>query len=207
MTKKNNIFTNKLQELNKLKIESKKEVLAKEQKIKDEKKKFDEYCESETSKFLREYDKERSDLKKFIKEVNKKFYKKYEINIINPPGLNRDGLFCKDTGGFNATFPHQAPSNFKSRFEVNIFSIEVLDKPFNNKQQTTTDIKLSYKNSTDSYWPSCFKVEIGNEWNKKFSPGLEYNRKDFTIKDHGSKARKLAIEEFMNRLTDRIKLL
>ena len=36
MKKKNNIFENKLQELNKLKVESKKEVLAKEQKVKDE---------------------------------------------------------------------------------------------------------------------------------------------------------------------------
>jgi tRNA splicing endonuclease len=39
-----------------------------------------------------------------------------------------------------------------------------------------------------------------------FSPA-NYINKDFFLKDHGSKARKLAIEEFMNRLTDRIKLL
>lgn len=207
MKKKNNIFKNKLQELNKLKIESKKEVLAKEQKEKDERKKLEEYCEFETKKYLKAFDKERSNLKKFIKEINKKFYKKYEKNVINPPGLNRDGLFCKDTGGFNATYWPLTPRDFKSRFEVNIFSIDVLDKPINNKEQTTTDIKLSYKNSNDTYWPSRFKVEIGNEWNKKYSPGLEYTRKDFTIKDHGSKARKLAIEAFINRLTDLIKLL
>ena len=46
MKKKKNIFENKLQELNKLKIESKKEVLAKEQKAKDEKKEFEEYCQA-----------------------------------------------------------------------------------------------------------------------------------------------------------------
>ena len=78
MKKKKNIFENKLQELNKLKVESKKEVLAKEQKEKDEEKKLEEYSAAETRKYLKGFDKERSDLKKFIKEVNKKFYKKYK---------------------------------------------------------------------------------------------------------------------------------
>ena len=192
MKKKNNIFTNKLKELDKLKIESKKEVLAKEQKAKDEKKEFEEYCEAETRKYLKEFDKERSNLKKFIKEVNKKFYKKYEINVIN-----------KDTGGYNATFFVNSRIQFKEMFEANIFSIDVLDKPFNNKNQTTTNISLSYKDSTHFQWPSRFKVEVGDQM---FSPG-KYIIKDFFLKDHGSKARKLAIEEFMNRLTDRIKLL
>jgi hypothetical protein len=203
MKKKKNIFENKLQELNKLKVESKKEVLAKEQKEKDEKKEFEEYCEAETRKYLKEFDKERSNLKKFIKEVNKKFYKKYEINVVNPPGLNRDGLFCKDTGGYNATFFVNSRIQFKKMFEANIFSIHVLDKPFNNKDQTTTDIRLSYKDSAYSQWPSRFKVEVGDQM---FSPG-KYIIKDFFLKDHGSKARKLAIEDFMNKLTDRIKLL
>jgi hypothetical protein len=203
MKKKKNIFENKLQELNKLKVESKKEVLAKEQKAKDEKKEFEEYCEAETRKYLKEFDKERSDLKKFIKEVNKKFYKKYEINVINPPGLNRDGLFCKDTGGYNATYFVNSRIQFKKMFEVNIFSICVLDKPFNNKDQTTTDIRLSYKDSIHFQWPSRFKVEVGDQM---FSSGKNTN-KDFFLKDHGSKARKLAIEEFINRLTDHIKLL
>ena len=203
MKKKQNIFENKLQELNKLKVESKKEVFAKEQKEKNEEKKLEEYSASETRKYLKGFDKERSDLKKFIKEVNKKFYKKYEINVINPPGLNRDGLFCKDTGGYNSTWGNQAPGDLKTRWEVNIFSIDVLDKPFNNRDQSTTNVSLNYKNSTDSFWPSRFKVEVGDHM---FSPA-NYSNKDFSLKEHGSKARKLAIEEFMNRLTDRIKLL
>jgi len=203
MKKKKNIFENKLQELNKLKIESKKEVLAKEQKEKDEKKEFKEYCEAEIRKYLKEFDNERSDLKKFIKEVNKKFYKKYEINVINPPGLNRDGLFCKDTGGYNATFFVNSRIQFKEMFEANIFSIDVLDKPFNNKNQTTTNISLSYKDSTHFQWPSRFKVEVGDQM---FSSEKKIN-KDFFLKDHGSKARKLAIEDFMNKLTDLIKKL
>jgi hypothetical protein len=79
----------------------------------------------------------------------------------------------------------------------------VLDKPFNNRDQSTTDVSLNYKNSTDSFWPSRFKVEVGDQM---FSPA-NYINKDFFLKDHGSKARKLAIEDFMNKLTDRIKLL
>lgn len=192
MKKKKNIFENKLQELNKLKVESKNEVLAKEQKEKDEKKEFEEYCEAETRKYLKEFDKERSNLKKFIKEVNKKFYKKYEINVIN-----------KDTGGYNATFFVNSRIQFKEMFEANIFSIDVLDKPFNNKNQTTTNISLGYKDSTHFQWPSRFIVKVGDQM---FSPG-KYIIKDFFLKDHGSKARKLAIEDFMNKLTDRIKLL
>ena len=66
MKKKKNIFENKLKELDKLKIETKKEVLAKEQKEKDERKKLEEYGEAETKKYLKGFDKERSDLKKFI---------------------------------------------------------------------------------------------------------------------------------------------
>ena len=192
MKKKKNIFENKLQELNKLKVESKNEVLAKEQKEKDEKKEFEEYCEAETRKYLKKFDKERSDLKKFIKEVNKKFYKKYEINVIN-----------KDTGGYNATFFVNSRIQFKEMFEANIFSIHILDKPFNNKDQTTTNISLSYKDSTHFQWSSRFKVEVGDQM---FSSGKNIN-KDFFLKDHGSKARKLAIEYFMNKLTDLIKKL
>ena len=203
MKKKKNIFENKLHELNKLKVESKKEVLAKEQKEKDEEKKLEEYSAAETRKYLKGFDKERSDLKKFIKEVNKKFYKKYEINVINPTSRFSDTVFCKDTGGYNSTWGNQAPGDLKTRWEVNIFSIGVLDKPFNNRDQSTTDVSLNYKNSTDSFWPSRFKVEVGDQM---FSPA-NYINKDFFLKDHGSKARKLAIEEFMNRLTDRIKLL
>ena len=201
MKKKKNIFENKLQELNKLKVESKKEVLAKEQKVKDEKKEYEEYCKAETKKYLKGFDKERFDLKKFIKEVNKKFYKKYEINVINPPGINRDGLFCKDTGGYNATFV-DTREQFKSMFDANIFSIDVLDRPFNNRKQSTTDIKLNYKNSAFPQWPNCFKVEVCD---KLFGPA-KYN-KNFSLKEYGPKARKLAIEDFMDKLTDQIKLL
>ena len=203
MKKKKNIFENKLKELDKLKIESKKEVLAKEQKVKDEKKKLEEYGEAETKKYLKGFDKERSDLKKFIKEVNKKFYKKYEINVINPTSRFSDTVFCKDTGGYNSTYGNQAPGDFKTRWEVNIFSIDVLDKPFNNRDQSTTNVSLIYKNSTDSFWPSRFKVEVGDQM---FKPG-HYTHKDFSLKEHGSKARKLAIEDFMNKLTDLIKKL
>ena len=203
MKKKKNIFENKLKELDKLKIETKKEVLAKEQKEKDERKKLEEYGEAETRKYLKGFDKERSDLKKFIKEVNKKFYKKYEINVINPTDRHSDTVFCKDTGGYNYTYGNQAPGDLKTRWEVNIFSIGVLDKPFNNRDQSTTGVSLNYKNSTDSFWPSRFIVAVGDQM---FKPG-HYTHKDFSLKEHGSKARKLAIEDFMDKLTDLIKLL
>ena len=55
------------------------------------------------------------------------------------------------------------------------------------------------------YTSSYFTVEVGGGIGRESNS--EYIRQDFTIKDHGSKARKLAIEDFMNKLTDRIKLL
>lgn len=158
--KKNNIFENKLQELNKLKVDSKEEVLAKEQKERDEKKKLEEYCEAETRKYLKGFDKERSDLKKFIKVVNNKFYKKYEMNIINPFSGNTDGLYCKETGGYSSTFFIRSRDQFKRFFEANIFSIDVLGKTFIPKDYKTSKLSLSYKYSTDFERPSHFKVEL-----------------------------------------------
>jgi len=158
--KKNNIFENKLQELNKLKVDSKEEVLAKEQKERDEKKKLEEYCEAETRKYLKGFDKERSDLKKFIKVVNNKFYKKYEMNIINPFYRNTDGSYCKETGGYSSTFFIRSRDQFKRFFEANIFSIDVLGKTFIPKDYKTSKLSLSYKYSTDFERPSHFKVEL-----------------------------------------------
>jgi hypothetical protein len=199
MKKKNNIFENKLQELDNLKIESKKEILEKEKKEKDDREKLKKENQLRATKFLNDYNEERSELKKFIKEVNKKFYKKYEMNVINPFSRNTDGLYCKETGGYASLF-------FSSLdfYEINIFVLDVLDD-FKYKKPSSTEISLAFKKTNNPNWPSHFLVEVGRGTDSQSNP--DYTHKEFTIKDNASKARKLAIEEFMNRLTDRIKLL
>jgi len=199
MKKKNNIFDSKLQELGKLTIETKKEILEKEKKEQEKKEKLKKLNEIRAIKFLNDYDEERSDLKKFIKEVNKKFYKKYEMNVINPFSRNTDGLYCKETGGYASIFLSSL-----DHYEINIFVLDVLDD-IKYKKPSSTEISLAFKNTNNPNWPTHFLVEVGHGFDSQSNP--DYIHKEFTIKDSASKARKLAIEEFMNRLTDRIKLL
>jgi hypothetical protein len=199
MKKKNNIFENKLQELGKLTIETKKEILEKEKREQEEKEKLKKLNQIRAVKFLNDYDEERLELKKFIKEVNEKFYKKYEMNIINPFPRNIDGLYCKETGGYASIF-----FSLLDYYEINIFVLNVLDD-IKYKKPSSTEISLAFKNTNSPNWPSHFLVEVGRGTDSQSNP--DYIHKEFTIKDNASKARKLAIEEFMNRLTDRIKLL
>lgn len=198
MKKKNNIFENKLQELDKLTIESKKEVFSKEKKEQEEKDKLKKLNEARAIKFLKDYDKERTELKKFIKEVNKRFYKKYEINVINPYSRNTEGLYCKETGGFASL-----SFNLIDVYEINIFVFDVLNELVKFGKHTTTGISLTYVHTKNPNWPTHFRVEVGTS--SFYNP--DFIREDFKVEDHGSNTSALAIEDFMNKLTDLIKKL
>lgn len=208
MKKKKNIFENKLQELDKLKIESKNEIQDKRQKENQKQKKLSEVDER---KFLKNYDEERLELKKFVKEVNKRFYKKYEKDIINPFGAN--GIYCKVTGGFGhiwgGDYFSLNPKNKYKEFHITIFNLSVL-KSYD--QNDSINLSLEYRKTDQPGFWSRFLVEQGHLWNSD-----EYSREVFEIKDKKNlfsaykenlpKAKKLAINSFMEKLSNLIKLL
>jgi len=211
MKKQKNIFENKLQELDKLKIESKKEILKKKQIEIKENEKEKKLSENDEKKFLKNYDKERSELKKFVKEVNRRFYKKYERDVINPFGAS--GIYCSITGGFGhmwaGNYFSLQPKNKYKEFEITIFNLSVL-KPYD--QNNSTNLSLSYRKTDQPGFWSRFLVEQGRIYN----PG-EHKLEVFEIKDKKylfseykenlPKAKKLAINNFMEKLTNLIKIL